>query len=41
MAFTFTQSFDPRIGTMQKIFGVIYVLITLVAISLAFLMFVL
>lgn len=36
MAFTFTQSFDPRIGTMQKIFGVIYVLITLVAISLAF-----
>lgn len=36
MAFTISQSFDPRIGTMQKIFAVIYVLITLVALSLAF-----
>lgn len=36
MAFTISQSFDPRIGTMQKIFAVIYILVTLVALSLAF-----
>lgn len=31
-----SQSFEPRVGTAQFIFGVIYVLITLISISLAF-----
>lgn len=30
------QSFEPRVATAQTIFGVIYVLITLIALSLAF-----
>ena len=36
MAFTSSQSFEPRVGTAQLIFGVIYSLITLIALSLAF-----
>lgn len=36
MAFSTNQSFEPRIGTAQMIFGVIYLLITLIALSLAF-----
>lgn len=38
MAFHFrsSQSFEPRVGTAQFVFGVIYVLITLIALSLAF-----
>ena len=31
-----SQSFEPRVGTAQFVFGVIYVLITLIALSLAF-----
>ena len=31
-----SQSFEPRVGTAQFIFGVIYVLITLISLSLAF-----
>lgn len=31
-----SQSFEPRVGTAQFIFGIIYVLITLIALSLAF-----
>ena len=36
MAFSTNQSFEPRIGTAQMIFGVIYTFITLIALSLAF-----
>lgn len=36
MAFSTNQSFEPRIGTAQMVFGVIYLLITLIALSLAF-----
>lgn len=35
MGFT-NQSFDPRVGTAQLIFGVIYTMITLIAVCLAF-----
>ena len=36
MAFSTNQSFEPRIGTAQMIFGVIYTFITLIALCLAF-----
>lgn len=36
MAFSTQQSFEPRIGTAQTIFGVIYVFITLIALVMAF-----
>lgn len=31
-----SNSFEPRVGTMQMIFAIIYLLITLIALSLAF-----
>lgn len=36
MAFSSNQSFEPRVGTAQLVFGVIYALITLIALCLAF-----
>lgn len=36
MAFGSSQSFEPRLGTVQFIFGVIYAMITLIALCLAF-----
>lgn len=36
MSFGSSQSFEPRVGTAQLIFGIIYCFITLIALSMAF-----
>lgn len=36
MAFSTQQSFEPRVGTAQIVFGVIYVFITLIALVMAY-----